>query len=207
VIRECKILFDKVYGNRDKCPDSSAVDDNHSCQQQVPVPGDLRHLVTDDKVCFMARLQHGGLRFSRSSTHLGNSLIQFYPAGQTSSETVPGCIKYIYRTQDRTVFAVQRHPDISPDIVNPWVSYPHFPGRLYATPLADKLESVEPDWVVSHFVRYQLSPEHTLVLSLDPVSQTKTTFSTLANQISELIILYYCPLHGMACTEDHSALG
>lgn len=176
-IRECKILFDKVYShNRDECPNASSGDDNNSCHRLVPVPDDLRHLVSDNKVVLMARHQHGGIRFSRSSTHLGNSLIQFYPAEQTSSETVPGCIKYIYRAQTGVSFAVQRHPDVSPDTANPWVSYPHFPVRLYSTSLADKLESVKPDQVISHFVRYQLSPEHTLVLSLDAVSQTQDHF-------------------------------
>jgi hypothetical protein len=161
-----------VYSrNRDECPDSSSGDDDDSCQRPVPVPDDLRHLVSDNRVVLMARHQHGGLRFSRSSTHLGNSLIQFYPAGQTSPEAVPGCIKYIYRTKAGVSFAVQRHPDVSPDTDNPWVSYPHFPGRLFSTSLADKLESVNPDQVISHFVRYRLSPEHTLVLSLDTVSQ------------------------------------
>jgi hypothetical protein len=146
-------------------------DDNNSSQRLVSVPDDLRPLVSVAKVCLMATVQHCGLRFSRSSTHLGNSLIQFYPAGRTSSETVPGCIKYIYRTQGGISFAVQRHLDVNPDTANPWASYPHFPGRLYSKSLADKLEPVAPDWVVSHFVRYQVSPEHTLVLSLDTVSQ------------------------------------
>jgi hypothetical protein len=131
------------------------------------VPIDLRSLVGEKKIALRARYKHQGIVYSRSSAHLGNSLIYFYPHG-VKSEKVPGSIKYIVHKQGKILFAVQRHLDIPNDVVDPFKPYPYFPAKLYRSTLAD-LELVEIDWVLSHFARWQISQDHVVVLSLSKV--------------------------------------
>lgn len=181
-IRECKILFDKGYApthNSDNnyyglgtCGDDLFVDMTHvdiEDRRQVPIPNDLSSLIRGKtKVILQARFKHDGIVYSRSSTHLGNSLIHFYPNGVKTTLT-PGTVKYIIRmTQDHILFAVQRHLDLPHNTLDPFAPYPHFPAKLYSVTLAD-LEIVEVDWIVSHFARWQISSEHVVVVSLSKV--------------------------------------
>jgi hypothetical protein len=135
----------------------------------VSTPEDLRLLVTESRIVLRARFTHDGVVYARSSTHLGNSLIFFYPRDDKSSPPIPGSIKYIFDTRDGTAFAVQRHLMPEPGTIDPFALYPDFPARLYSTSLNDTLEMVKVGWITSHFARWQISPEHVVVLSLSKV--------------------------------------
>jgi len=70
----------------------------------------------------------------------------------------------------RICFAIQHQlhlPDGSP---NPFKHYPHFPASLYSAELSPTLETVQVDWVTSHFAWWIMSPEHAVILSLSLVS-------------------------------------
>ncbi|KAG2151505.1 hypothetical protein DEU56DRAFT_727980, partial [Suillus clintonianus] len=110
--------------------------------------------------------------YTRDSTHVGNSLVLYYPGGIKNVQPTPGIIKYIFETKGVVGFAVQRHlPQYSrPD---PFRHYPHFPARLYSSALADHLETVMPDWVVSHFARWNFSTQHIVAVSLCQVRSSR----------------------------------
>lgn len=138
-------------------------------RRQVPVPNDLRSLIEGSKVILQARFKHDGIVYSRSSTHLGNSLISFFPNGIRTT-VVPGTIKYIIRKmQNQILLAVQRHLDLPCNTQDPFAPYPHFPAKLYSAALAD-LEIVKVDWIMSHFARWKISSEHVVIVSLSKVS-------------------------------------
>jgi hypothetical protein len=138
-------------------------------RRQAPVPNDLRSLVSGNKITLQARFKHDGIVYSRSSTHLGNSLIYFHPKGEKTL-VVPGSIKYIIRkTQDQVLFAVQRHVELPKNTLDPFAQYPYFPAKLHSAILAD-LEIVKVDWVMSHFARWQISSQHVVIVSLSKVS-------------------------------------
>jgi hypothetical protein len=172
-IKECKVLFDKAYASKkDEYPGLAPLGDDieeSNEQRFVSVPSDLQPLINGSKVMLRARCHLHGVVYARSSTHLGNSLVHFYPGGNKSSPPIPGSIKYIFATQNTVAFAVQRHLNMRPGTVDPFAAYPDFPARLYASTLADELEVVELDWVTCHFARWQISSEHVVVLSLSKV--------------------------------------
>jgi hypothetical protein len=165
VIRECKAIFDRAYSviHGDDAMDLGDL-------PGIPMPPDLRLLIQRPKVHLRARHRHNGVLYARSSTHVGNSLIHFYAGGDTSSSPIPGSIKYIFQSQDSSfTFAVQRQHPISDETIDPFERYPHFPAKLYSSNLGDALEIVKADWVMSHFARWRMSPDHAVVLSLSRV--------------------------------------
>jgi hypothetical protein len=177
-IQECKILFDKAYAP--KCRDDTVVgggddvfveatDDDDPTPSPITVPDDLRPLLKGMKVSLRARLQHHRVIYARSSTHLGNSLIHFYPHGDRTKSPIPGSIKYIFLRDGRWAFAVQRHLAVGDGILDPFSFYVDFPAKLYSPALTDTLEVIEVSWVMSHFARWQISSDAVVVLSLSRV--------------------------------------
>jgi len=179
VIKECKILFDKAYAP--KVHDISEVDDggdgvfvetSFTDDHPAPcvVPDELRRFTQKAKAVMRARLRHRGIIYAISSTHLGNSLVHFYPHGDRSKSPIPGCIKFIFEQQGRMVFAVQHQLEAPQGVLDPFEPYPHFAAKLYSSRLSEELEVVHVDWVLCHFARWQISSEHVVVLSLSRVS-------------------------------------
>jgi hypothetical protein len=70
-------------------------DETTTLTHAVPVPADLHHLVKQPKFVLQARLVTGHMVYSRSSTHIGNSLVYFYVDGNRKVLPIPGSIKYI----------------------------------------------------------------------------------------------------------------
>jgi hypothetical protein len=185
-IKECKILFDKAYAP--KVTDESRVSDvgdgvfvepSLADDKAVPrkVPDDLRPFVRKEKTVLRARLRHRGVTYATSSTHLGNSLVHFYPHGDTTKSPIPGSIKYIFEHEGKMAFAVQRQLPARQDVVDPFEPYIHFPAKLYSSGMGDALEIVEVDWIMCHFARWQMSSEHVVVLSLSRVCIHPFAFS------------------------------
>lgn len=169
------MLFDKACPTKaDEYSDPQDIGVSHAEENNLPqpvsTPADLRPLINGSKVILRARFNHHGVIYARSSTHLGNSLIHFYPNGDKSLPPIPGSIKYIFATRHTVAFAVQRHLNKCAGTIDPFTRYPDFPAKLYSAALADKLEVVEVDWVMSHFARWQISSGHVVVLSLSKVS-------------------------------------
>lgn len=174
VIKECKMLFDKIYAP--KVPDSDA--GNSSLQDDV---ANTEHITGSDatldallrntkgKVITRARLRHNGIIYSTSTTHLGNSLVQFYPNGDTALSPVPGCIKYIFLERTRFYLVIQHQLPLDSLIPDLFALYPQFPAKMYSSHVSPSLERVEVGWIYSHYARWELSAEHAVVLSLNHV--------------------------------------
>ncbi|KAF8583154.1 hypothetical protein K439DRAFT_1349307 [Ramaria rubella] len=161
-IKECKLLFDKVYGKQD---DDSPDDQLLTGASQI-LPDNLRLLMKQRKGALYARFKHDNVVYSRASTHLGNSLILFYAAGKTTSPSIPGCVQYIVLLEGRITFVVRRHNPAVSGIVDPFAPYPHFPAKLYSSQLAEQLEIVQVQWVLGHFARWSISSENVVILNL-----------------------------------------
>jgi hypothetical protein len=112
-IKECKRLFDKAYALKNNYTSSAdglftetRDDADPLLASEIPRPRELQLLVTG-QIHLQARYKHRGVIYSRSSTHLGNSLILFHPDGIETDE-VPGTIKCIFETASQeTYLAVQ----------------------------------------------------------------------------------------------------
>jgi hypothetical protein len=94
-MKECKTLFNKVFGA--KFRESTIFEDvSMEHQKLLSTPHNLLPLVNTSQVSLHAHIAHAGVTYSRSSTHLGNSLVLYYAAGDVSKPPVAGSIKYIY---------------------------------------------------------------------------------------------------------------
>jgi hypothetical protein len=152
-IRECKILFDKLLPNV-----------YTQTEPSVSLPESETEITTP------ARYQHGGVSFTRSSTHLGNSQILFYTGGDQHTPLVPGVIKSIRVQGGIPSFIVNRHQPLDNQVADPFKRYPYMEIKLYSAQLDPETEVVELNWVVAHFARYQFQQEYVAVLSLSRVS-------------------------------------
>jgi hypothetical protein len=172
VIKECKSLFDKAYAPR---RDEYSISDvpvsrgETTGTKAVPVPDDLQALVKQPRVVLHSWLPFDRVVYSRSSTHDGNSLICFYPGGNTGLRPVPGSIQHIFELDSKISFGVQRHLPLQNHTFDPYRHYPHFAASLYSAALAPDLEQVEVDWVLCHFAQWLFSPDHVVVVMLSQV--------------------------------------
>jgi hypothetical protein len=172
VIKECKILFDKIYAP--KVPEENTGEGDmvtdHVNTEAKTIPEDLRPLLgpSQRQAIMPARLRHNSIIYATSKTHTGNSLVYFYPGGNRST-LVPGSIKYIYQDQGRFLLAVQRQLPASDDALDPYAIYPDFPAKLYSSQLSVELERVQVDWIYSHYARWNFSASQSVVLSLSRV--------------------------------------
>jgi hypothetical protein len=139
--------------------------------KDVFTPPDLQHLVTHPKVVLSARYRHNGVMYARSSTHVGNSLVYFYPDGDRNSSAIHGSIKYIFKSKSNSFrFAVQRQLPLPSGVTDPFAPYPHFPAMLCSSQLQSALDIVEVDWVITHYARWEMSQMLAVVLTLYRVS-------------------------------------
>jgi hypothetical protein len=91
---------------------------------------------------------YNGVVYACSSTHLGNSPVQFYGGGNVHSPLICGCIKYIFNLDGKIVLAIQYQLPTPIGRVDPFNQYPHFPAALDTPGLGEELEIVEVGWVV-----------------------------------------------------------
>lgn len=166
IIKESQTFFDRAFGNRpneDIIPAESAF---------KPVPPALRGIIRAKKVALQARHCMDDTIFACASTHMGNSLVMFYPSGNRSQPPCPGSIQFIVTHEDmHVVYVVQRQMPITLDVQDNFSVYPHFHAKLYSTVLSTSYEIIEPSWVMSHYARWDVNKEHSVVLNLSRVCQ------------------------------------
>lgn len=177
-VKECKALFDRSYPqNVDANGIGDADEEMETYVSEVQkkpqaTPTDLLALIGSQRVVLHARFKSLGVVYSRSSTHLGNSLVCFYPCGDMASAPIPGSIKYIFSSGAEVCFAVQRQLPRDPGdgVVDQFLPYPHFGAKLYQSRLGESLEKVKLDWICCHFARWNMTTNHAVVLPLSKVS-------------------------------------
>ena len=146
VIRQFKHLFDKAFSSsRIK---SITANDQTSSRE-------------------MAHHIHSGFRYSRSSTHLGNSLIFYYPSKKSSESTV-GSIKKIYHESTGRVYCeVERQMPLPPTKHDPFRRFPLFPAITYSsrayTALVDKVYFED---VIAHASRFDFSHDRSVFVNM-----------------------------------------
>jgi hypothetical protein len=131
-----------------------------------PLPSNLKDLLDQHEGHSIGRIKYNGKTYARSTAHVGNSLIRFYPSGDKRSFLVPGQIEYIIEQKEQTILFVRRHLELEISVCDPFRHYPHFQVELYSSNLHDELEIVELDWIFSHFARYKMHSERVAILCL-----------------------------------------
>ena len=137
VIRQFKYLFDKAFS-----PDAN----KETSQKHQSANCEVAHYI------------HNNLRYSRASTHLGNSLVVYYLSKTCPSPTV-GSIQTIYAADDGSAHClIQRQAPLQSAVHNPFLRYPFFPAMLYSSDaIIDSLDKVYFPDIVGHASRFDLS--------------------------------------------------
>ena len=186
IVREIQSLYDRIY-----TPNSADTADTTNDDDKLPtwglaglaIPKDLRPLLRpgDTEIHLQARLKQEGVIYSTSKTHEGNSQIFFYPDGDRTLAPVAGFIQYIYsegKKSNKTLLAVKRAITVDKSVTDPFAKYMHWPARLYHSGLNKSCERIPSEWISGHFVRWDVSSEHMVVLSLSWVSSFSYTISS-----------------------------
>ena len=117
-----------------------------------------------------ARHFHNDTLYTRSSTHVGNSLIYYRPGGDSKLDLIPWFHKvYLPSTTRCRHLCRPRHLPVPDGTCDPFRHSPDFPAKLYSTQVHDKLDIVQPDWVVFQFARWNMSADYAVILSLPRV--------------------------------------
>ena len=133
-LQECKIVFDKAFGNASAASLPETIAESAFC----PVPDTLNGIILERKVALRARHKFDNVSFSHSSTHVGNSLVLFYPDGNHLEMPVPGSIEYIIaKPNNDVVYVVRLQLPALPGTLNPFRFYPHFPAKIYSPDLSN----------------------------------------------------------------------
>lgn len=166
-LKECKIVFDEAFGN------ASATSRPETVAESAfrPVPDTLNDIILEHKVALRARHKFNNVFFCRSSTHVRNSLVLFYPNGNHLETPIPGSIEYIVaKPNNDIVYVVRPQLPALPGTLDPFRFYPHFPAKIYSPDLSNQHQVIHPDWVLSHYARWNLDKNRAVVLTLSRVS-------------------------------------
>ena len=170
ILKECRIIFDKAFGDSVGENEDEDKDDNPADSAYISTPAILRCFVKSHKVALRARCSVNQISYCRSSTHVGNSLVMFYPKGDISREPVPGCIEHIiFEPNGEVTFTIRQQLPALSGFVDPYIEWPYFPARVYSTSLSPQLERVDPEWIVSHYARWAFDKNHAVVFNLSRV--------------------------------------
>ncbi|KAJ6600615.1 hypothetical protein DFH09DRAFT_901598 [Mycena vulgaris] len=148
VIKQLKVLFDRTFSLR---LDASleAVPNEHGKDR--------------------AHYTYGGINYSRASTHLGNSLVMYFPSSNATSK-VAGSIQRIETDGHKTYFHIQRQAPLPPGKFDPFLPFPHFPAKTYSSSMEATTDRVLPHLVLSHCARFDFSDDRAVILDLSRVS-------------------------------------
>jgi len=116
-----------------------------------------------------AHYTYKGVNYSRAQTHLGNSLVKFYPSS-SSTEAVVGSIQRIDIQQGHPFFYIQRQEPLPPHKYDPFRRYPWFFAKMYSSKMSSGLLDVVPaSGILSHVARYNCSGDRAVILTLSRV--------------------------------------
>jgi hypothetical protein len=165
-IRECQRLFNRLFSSH---LDDLPVEDAH-----FPEVHGMHGMHKTSR-----RFKYDGVNYATSSTHIGNSLILFYPNGDRSQSPVPASITNIFITEEMVTFVVFRHLQASSGTVDPFHFFPDLSIALYSSRLSNTPENVNVEWVLGHFARFAVSAENVAVVSLSRVKHSSFSMPCL----------------------------
>lgn len=150
IIRQLKTLFDKAF---------SPVNEE-TAQTSTPIfnsPHEVAHYT------------HNGFNFSRASTHLGNSLVLYYPSA-SSVRPVAGSIEKINVSSNGVQLSIRRQAPLLPGQYDPFRRYPSFPASVYSSKMVDgPTDKVTFSSVVSHVARFTFTFNRAVIVNLSRV--------------------------------------
>jgi len=94
----------------------------------------------------------------------------YYPDGNRRDPPIPAEIENIVVGMDQQyTYVVRRQLPAPPGTVDPFSPYLHFPVKVFSSKISSTLETVSPEWVMSHYARWKLDKDRVVVLNLSRV--------------------------------------
>lgn len=147
-LRQFKLLFDEAFSRKPQKDDDKKY---HPRRTEV------------------AHITYNGLNYSRATTHLGNSLVLYYPS-PTVNRPIAGSIEKITVCGTVVQLSIRRQMQLPPGSYDPFLRYSSFPARLYSAEMdSGSLDVVPLTSVLSHAARYNFSNQ-AVILNLSRVS-------------------------------------
>ncbi|KAE9384265.1 hypothetical protein BT96DRAFT_781174, partial [Gymnopus androsaceus JB14] len=113
-----------------------------------------------------AHYTYKGVNYSRAQTHLGNSLVRYYPS-PSSNQAAVGSIQQINIQQGHPIFYVQRQESLPSHKYDPFRRYPWFFAKMYSSRMSSgPLDIIPASSVFSHVARYNCSGDRAVILTL-----------------------------------------
>ncbi|SJL17814.1 uncharacterized protein ARMOST_21376 [Armillaria ostoyae] len=148
LIRQFKILFDKALPPKNQRETTFTAD-----------PPSVRQLSH-------AYYTYRGVTFSRQSTHLGGSLVAYYPTTK-SQDLMVGSIQEIKTESGQVLFAIKRQAPLPVAKFDPFKCYVDFPATTYSSKMVDgPLDSIHPSQIRLHVAQYEFSHECAIIIDL-----------------------------------------
>jgi hypothetical protein len=153
LIRVLKDLFNKSFKSTQK-------------QLSVDLQGQAEQK-PDTSNC--AHCTFKGVNYSRAQTHLGNSLVLYYP--YTSDVTpIAGSIQRIEICQGNPFFHIQRQQPLAMNKFDPFHRYPWFFAKTYSsTMMRGCQDRIPASNVVSHVARFNFRGDRAVIVNLSRV--------------------------------------
>ena len=155
IFQEIKTVFNKIYKSTHSYDDPHNDDPTHQALD-ISTPKTILHNlkamlnVSQTKIYLRAHIKIQGICYTCLETHVGNSLVHFYPNGDRGKSCIPGRIKYIHSTNGvHYALAIQRQIPLPDDRLDPFAQYLHFPTKTYSSKHSS-LELVDLDWIFCH---------------------------------------------------------
>ncbi|KJA16575.1 hypothetical protein HYPSUDRAFT_1064401 [Hypholoma sublateritium FD-334 SS-4] len=170
VIRQFKVLFDKAFSSHIHA-------DSEPRLNSGPLPVEVAHY------------RHDGVNFSRAKTHMGNSLILYYPT-PTSASPIAGSIQKITTSNQGVRLHVQRQASLEPGQRDPFMRYPSFPAKTYSAEMQhmSHLDIIGFPSVVTHVARYEFK-DRAVIMDLSRV-RVNLTSNILSDSVANRSNLY-----------------
>ncbi|KAF7342082.1 hypothetical protein MVEN_01795500 [Mycena venus] len=129
-----------------------------------------------------AHYDHDGVHYSKSTTHLGNSLVLYVEP--VSGKTYAGSIEEIVVGKQKAEFKVRRQAPLPPGKNDPFKKFPHFPAQTYSSKMSNNVDTIEPGSIIGHCARYEFSDERAVLLNLSRLFQATHSAAKRASTVN-----------------------
>lgn len=118
---------------------------------------------------FPANLTVNGCTYSRSTTHLGNSVVMFFPEGVQTRSAIPASISEIEcRGLGQVLLLVRPFKSAILHTSDPFSAWPHFRASTWSRRL-DQPIAIPFDWIVGQGIVFDLNADNCVVIAISRV--------------------------------------
>jgi hypothetical protein len=110
----------------------------------------------------LRRFTMNGCTYTCANSHIGNSVIQYYPSKGASTLEF-GEIEHIIIVNGTTYLIIRHHIKLPGNVNDPFSSYVDFPGVMYSSGLMEP-EAIELSQIRTHAARLLMADQNRAVL-------------------------------------------